>query len=125
MALKAVAGGAAGGGLIGSTGCWSIQLSNAAGAVVNGVVYVAQGLPFDATLTEMYYITDSGSFDVVVSIAGVSVTGFSITVNTAGLVAATATNVAIAGDDILVTITNSTGNPVNAALQLSYTRDSL
>jgi hypothetical protein len=127
MALKAVAGGSSGGGgdLVGSAGAFSIQLSNAAGAVINGNYFISLLAPFDMTLDEIAVSVDSGSFDMVLNISGIPVTGSAVTVSAATTHSLTAANTAFVGDEINLVVTNSTGNPPNANVQVLFTRDSV
>lgn len=122
MALKAVAGG---GGLIGSAGAFSIQLSNDAGAVVDGVYYVTLLAPFDLTITGGAYTVDSGSFDMELLIDTVLVVGSDNTVSGVGSYTCTADNQAMAGSEIRLVVSASTGNPPNANVQITFTRDSV
>lgn len=124
MALKAVAA-STGGSVVGAAGALSVQLSNAAGGVVDGTYYLAQTAPFDFTMTGGKATVGSGYFTMVVKIGATTVAGSSQTIFGATTLTFIANNVVVAGDVVTLVVTGSTGNPPNAAVEILFTRNSL
>ena len=96
------------------------------GAIVqDGTFFFVWNPPYDGVINSMTYFTAQDSFDVIVAISGIPVTGLDGPVTVNSNVPATdnasAANTFTAGQAIIGFISNTTGSPTDALLSLSAT----
>lgn len=93
------------------------------GAVVqNGTVYLVYNAPVSGTINSVDYTTAVGSFNAQVQISGTVVSGLgTISVNNTMSNTPAGANTFSIGDKITAVITNASGNPTNAVLNLNLT----